>query len=481
MAASENPGDVADSTSEDKSNERADASSPAGSNAFSASAPSQLLVDRAFWGLTLTQFLGAFNDNLYKQLILLSAVPVAASLGAGVAQELAAAEPGGAGSDAQGWASFVFSIPFVLMSGIAGYLSDRFSKQPIIRLCKLAEIGVTLLALAAFLCYGWTGMFGTWFVLFLMGTHSTFFGPGKYGILPELFPARDLARANGIILMTTFLAIIFGTVTAGALHDHLVGPSGDIQHLWIGSLLCVGVAVCGTMSAMLIRRTPVAQPNLPLTSDAWLVSREVRQVLRRDRPLLMALLASCVFWMVAGLAMPTINSLGLTQLKINKTSTSMLTASIALGIMAGALSAGWLSRFGKTDRLVVVGLWGIIATLVALGFWGPDNVHLLGMGGSMMALIALGIFAAIYSVPLQVFLQQRPPVAIKGRMIATMNQANFMGILISGPLYQLFERLATWAGWPISSVFWMIALLVLPLALFYRLDSTVPTVHSSND
>jgi acyl-[acyl-carrier-protein]-phospholipid O-acyltransferase/long-chain-fatty-acid--[acyl-carrier-protein] ligase len=139
--------------------------------------------------------------------------------------------------------------------------------------------------------------------------------------------------------------------------------------------------------------------------------------------------------------------------------------------MAGAILAGWMSRFGKTDRLVTVGLWGILGSLIALGLWHGNDTQLLGQGGSIVALIALGIFAAIYSVPLQVFLQQRPPSAIKGRMIATMNQANFVGILISGPLYQLFERLAAWTGCPISSVFWMIGLLVLPLAIFYRLDS----------
>lgn len=434
-----------------------------------------LVEDRSFWGLAITQFLGAFNDNLYKQLILLLAVPVAVGAGGALAAEAVAPEAAAGGKqDLQGWASLIFSLPFVLMSGYAGYLSDRFAKQPIIWLCKLAEIGVTLLALIAFLAYDWVGMVGTWTVLFLMGMHSTFFGPGKYGVLPELFRAKDLARANGVILMTTFLAIIFGTVTAGGLHDLLVGQSGSPHNLWIASLVCIGIAILGSVSAMMIRRTPAAVPNLPLTADTWLVSKEVRQVLSKDQPLRSALLASCVFWLVAGLAMPTINSLGRTQLNISATETSLLTASIAIGIMGGAILAGWISRFGNTDRLVTVGLWGILGSLIALGIWRGQSFHMLGQYGSMFALIALGVFSAIYSVPLQVFLQQRPPASVKGRMIATMNQANFVGILISGPLYQLFERVAAWSGCPISSVFWMIGLLVLPLAVFYRLDSSAP-------
>lgn len=439
-----------------------------------------LLADRSFWGLAVTQFLGAFNDNLYKQLILLLAVPAAAVAAVATASE-AAAPAGISEQDVQGWALFVFSIPFVLMSGFAGYLSDRYSKQPIIWLCKVAEIGVTLLALVAFLSYQWSGMVGTWTVLFLLGTHSAFFGPPKYGILPELFRARDLARANGIILMSTFLAIIFGTVAAGALHDWLVGDSGHTENLWIGSLVCVGIAVVGTISALAIRRTPAAYPSLPMTADTWGVSREVRQVLINDRPLLIALLASCVFWLVAGVAMPTINSLGLTQLRLDKTSTSLLTASIALGIMIGAVLTGFISRYGRTDRLVTVGLWGILGSLIALGLWRGDGSQVLGQYGSVLALIALGIFSAIYSVPLQVFLQQRPPSELKGRIIATMNQANFIGILIAGPLYQLFERLSAWAEWPISSVFWMIGLLVLPLAIFYRLDSEAARTLKAKD
>ncbi len=88
-------------------------------------------------------------------------------------------------------------------------------------------------------------------------------------------------------------------------------------------------------------------PDLPLTGDVWGVAREVRHVLWNDRPLLIALLASCVFWLVAGLAMPTINSLGLTQLHLDKTNTSLLTASIAIGIMMGAILAGLISRWAR--------------------------------------------------------------------------------------------------------------------------------------
>src|SRR5438477_11629137 len=196
-----------------------------------------LFRDRSFWGMTATQFLGAFNDNLFKQLMLLLAIPV----GAAAARK----------ADEQGIATMIFSLPFVLFSGFAGYLSDRYSKRTMIVACKAAEIGIMLLGLIGFLSYGTLGYRGLLVVLFLMGTHSAFFGPGKYGILPELFRERDLPRANGVILMTTFLAIIFGTASAGILGTLLAERGGGVQEptrLWLGSAVCMLIAVMGTVT-----------------------------------------------------------------------------------------------------------------------------------------------------------------------------------------------------------------------------------------
>ncbi len=352
-----------------------------------------VLKSQSFWGMTATQFLGAFNDNLYKQLMLLLAV--------------------NAGTDTQGWATFVFSLPFVLASGYAGFLSDRFSKSRIIVLCKYAEILIATLGLLAFYYYDLLSFWGTWTVLFLMGTHSAFFGPGKYGILPELFHKNELPRANGIILMTTFLAIIFGTVAAGGLKVLVSGPGEATSSLWLCSLACIVVGVLGTCTAQLIRYVPPAQPQIRYTNDVWLISHEVYDVLKKDRILLSALLVSCVFWLVSGITVPTVNRLGLTMLKVDEMQTSILAAAIALGIMPGALLSSFLCRKGYGDRLVTVGFWGLFVSVLALGSWSGD-AHLLGFGGSVAVLIFMGVFAAFLAIPLQVFLQSRPPSNLKG-------------------------------------------------------------------
>ncbi|MCU0708978.1 MAG: MFS transporter [Pirellula sp.] len=415
-----------------------------------------VLYDRSFWGIAITQFLGAFNDNVYKQLVLLLAIPA----GAGVA----------ANEDWQGWATFVFSLPFVLFSGFAGYLSDRWSKTPIIVASKVAEIAIMILGVIAFLNYDSWGMAGTWTVLFLMATQSTFFGPGKYGILPELFRSSDLPRANGLILMSTFLAIIFGFTIAGKLVDVLVGPNvqDNASRLWIGSLVCVGIAVVGTLTSLEIRRTPPAQPQAVFTRDNFGLSRDMIQLLRGDNPLLMALLVSCVFWMVASIAMPTVNRVGIGMLGLNNADTSLLVGMIAIGIMLGAPLGGFLCRKLPKHTAVSLGLWGIVICLALLGLWQGNGLW-LGLNATRVTLIVLGVSAAIYSIPLQVFLQDRPPDKLKGRMIATMNQANFLGMLVAGPLYSLFLLIADKMGWPVSSVFWMIGLMVMPIAILYRM------------
>jgi len=421
--------------------------------------PSQsLLSDRTFWGLAITQFLGAFNDNLYKQLMLLIAI-------GGVGQI--------AKDDRQGWATFAFSLPFVLFSGLAGYLSDRNSKSRIIVICKVAEIIITLLAVLAFWLYGNLGDYGTWTVLILMGMHSTFFGPAKYGVLPELFHHKHLPRANGLILMSTFLAIILGVVLAGAIKEAVVitdaAGQKDYSRLWLGSLVCAIIAVIGTLTSLLIRYTPAVQPQARFEFSDSIVPASIVSLLGKDRPLLMALVVSSVFWLVGGLVMPVVNRMGIDQLRQAETKTSVLTAGLAIGIIIGAISANLVLKRMPKDKQVSLGVLIMILSMCLVSVWRPNGDALLGYTGTFIGLVVSGIGAAVFVIPIQVFLQERPPLELKGRLIGTMNFANFVGILLAGPIYQLLIKIAEWMAWPVSSVFAMMAAMLLPILLFYRL------------
>ncbi len=293
--------------------------------------------------------------------------------------------------------------------------------------------------------------------------------------------AQVTCRANGMILMTTFLAIIFGAVAAGFLSDLAMQdgrPITETAHrLWIGSLVCVGIAVVGTVTSLFVRRVPAAVPDLKFTPSAVTVPPETRRMLRLDRPLWGALLASSVFWLVAGVANQAVNSLGVLQLGLSDTRTSILLGCIAIGIAVGSVLAGRLSH-GRVDFSVMrAGGWGMIGCLLVLAIPGPIHGHLLGFSGSCVGLIVLGISAGMYAIPLQVFMQSRPPESQKGRMIAVMNQANFTAIMLSSGVYWLFDRIMVYVNeftpgdYPMRCpIFAMTALVMLPALLLYRPD-----------
>lgn len=448
-----------------------------------------LLQDRSFWGLNLTQFMGAFNDNLFKQLVLLLCIDLA---------------KGGRG-DSQGLAMILFAWPFIAFSGFAGFLSDRYSKRTIIVLCKVAEFGIVLLGMIGFASENLSVLMG---VLCLMGVHSAFFGPSKYGILPELLRAGDLPRANGSMLMATFLAIIFGLSAAGA------AKQAFSHSLWMASVPCLVIAVIGLGTSLIIRPTPIAQPSLKFDWSSIGIPSDTRQLLMKDRSLLGVLLMSSVFWFVGGTVYPpAINAFGKKQLGLDDLTTGAMAASTGVGIAVGCVLAGLLSKNRVRGWMIRMGAWGLTLSLAALCLPGPgfdairneirqaklakvskpDAVDraitpkaeaitpavaktdpfrrgsLLGPYGSVVALISVGLFAGFFSVPLQVYLQATAPSDQKGRIIGAMNLLNWIGIACSGGVYAVGQLIfINWLELPHASLFGFAALLMLPVALFYR-------------
>ncbi|HEX6987126.1 MAG TPA: MFS transporter, partial [Planctomycetaceae bacterium] len=317
-----------------------------------------LAKDPSFLGMTATQFLGAFNDNLFKQLVLLLCIDNVLR----------------GGSDWQGAAQAIFAIPFVFFSGFAGWLSDRTPKRGLVVLCKVAEIVIMAAGMAAFFVGGLRPealLIYLFIVLALMSAQSAFFGPAKYGILPELFRDRDLPTANGLIQMTTFLAIIFGTALAGFAKDQFGG------RLWAVSAMCVGVAVLGTLTSLPIRKTPIAHPGLRLKPSSLAIDSALWDVLRSDRKLLGVLLTSSLFWLVAGLVPTTVNAFGKSQLQLTDTRTSLMAACMGIGIAGGCVLAGRLSKGRVRFGLITAGAWGLIAGFLAaaaIGAYGTADV-----------------------------------------------------------------------------------------------------------
>lgn len=416
----------------------------------------KLHADKSFWGIVATQFLGAFNDNLYKQLLLLLLVAVPAAAGGD-----------GKPRDWQWMGLLMFSLPFVLFSGYAGFLSDRWSKRRIIVAAKVAEILIMFAGTLGFLWYSRSGMAlpvvaALCLVLFLMGAQSAFFGPGKYGILPEMLRERDLPAANGMVLMTTFMAIILGSALAGILMDW------SNNQVWLGGLVCVAIAVLGTLTSLAIRKQPPSAPQLRFDWEMIVIPREMRRLLACDAPLRHALIASIVFWLTAAIAQPAVNALGRLQLGLNNERTSYLVTIISLGIVIGSAIAGAVARGGRRASVQRLGAWGMVVLFLLMAVRGGPRDHLLGYWGSLGVLGGVGIFTGMFAVPLQVFLQSRPPEGLKGRMIGTQNLLNWIGIFASSGIYWAGAGVLHWFHWPENGMFALTALLMLPVAWWYR-------------
>jgi acyl-[acyl-carrier-protein]-phospholipid O-acyltransferase/long-chain-fatty-acid--[acyl-carrier-protein] ligase len=179
--------------------------------------------------------------------------------------------------------------------------------------------------------------------------------------------------------------------------------------------------------------------------------------------------------------MPVVNRLGKSQLELQSDmKTSILTGGLAIGIILGAVSANLVLKRFRPDRQVSLGVCIMLLAIGLLSLWEPGGGLVLGYNGALIALIVMGIGAAVFVIPLQVFLQERPPAELKGRLIGTMNFANFTGILLAGPIYQLFVAIADSMGWPVCSVFAMMSALLVPILLFYRLphsQGSTATTH----
>lgn len=316
---------------------------------MSDSGPS-LRNDKTFWGLLVTQFLGAFNDNVFKFVVMF------------LCTDRAKANPL---DDWQGYALIAFASPFVLFSGVCGVLGDRFSKTRIIVVSKLLEI---LIMGAGLLVFWFTEPSRFQLVLlimmlFLMGAHSTLFGPAKYGILPELYAKNQLPGINGWFLMTTFVAIIGGVAAAGALKEALPNL---VYVQWI----CVLIAVVGALTSLMIRKLPAADPTLRLNPSSLFVDPETRQSFRQLPSLFVALIYSSIFWFVGGIFQPSVNSMGKLQFGLSDTATGQLNATTAIGIAIGSVLAGYLSRSRFRAGLVRVAAVGMVICMAALAIPG---------------------------------------------------------------------------------------------------------------
>lgn len=364
---------------------------------------------RGFWALIATQFQGAFSDNILRNL-LLSMI---------VGMNLAKTER----ETFVSIVTFLFSVPFLLLSMPGGWLADRFSKRQITIWTKVMEFGSMLLATAGLATHT-LGL--SLAALTLVASQAALFGPSKYGLLPELLPEKRLSWGNGVIELGTFLAIIIGTVAGAWMGEHFSG-----HEVYAGyALLCL--SVIGFLTSLGVDKVPAAAPEKPfrinIVGDLWAQIEKMR----KDRALWLAVLGNTYFWFLGSLLFSTIVIYGPDVLHIGQTKTGYLNAMLAVGIGIGSMAAGWLSENKIEYGLIPLGSIGMTCTGLVLG------IAQHGMLGSALLLGMLGFWAGFFAVPVNALIQHKPAEQDKGGIIAAANLLSFVGIAISSGVYFVF-------------------------------------------
>ena len=411
-----------------------------------------LLRERRFAPFFWTQFLGAGNDNVYKNALIIFVAFHAA--------RLTTLDP----NALVNLAGAVFIAPFVLLSATSGQIADKVEKSRLIRWIKLFEIAIMVVGLAGFWRQNLTLMFTA---LAFLGVHSALFGPVKYAILPQHLKPEELIGGNGLVEMGTFVAILLGTIAGGVVVA--IEPNGPI----LACALAIAIAVAGYLVSRGIPHTPAVAPDLAINwnpfSETW---RNLR-IAQENRVVWLSMLGISWFWFYGATFLAQFAGFSRDVLGGNEHVVTFLLALFSVGIGVGSLLCERLS--GRKIELGLVPFGSIGLTLFAADLWlASDSLRATGLVGldAFFAkpahwrvaadLVLIGLFGGFYIVPLYALIQERSAPSYRSRIIAANNILNALFIVASaGIAVALLE-----VGLSIPQLFLVNALMNAAVAVF---------------
>ncbi|GIL04779.1 MAG: hypothetical protein AMXMBFR72_16310 [Betaproteobacteria bacterium] len=387
------------------------------------SSPGQfaLLAQRRFAPFFWTQFLGAANDNVFKYAFTLLVTYKAAdytTLAPALAVNLIAA---------------LFVLPFLLFSATSGQLADKYDKARLMRLVKLLEVAIMLAGAWGFWAHSFAVLLAC---TFLMGLHSTLFGPVKYAYLPQVLAPTEIVGGNGLVEMGTFVAILLGTMAAGALID--ASPAGNLY----AAAVCVALALAGLAASFAIPSAAPSDPKLAIDWNPIRVTWHNVQVARRDRAVFLSVLGISWLWFFGAVFLTQFPQFAQQTLRGDPAVATLLLAVFSIGIGLGSLACERMSRHQVEIGLVPFGSIGMSAFTVDLYLAVQD----LPAGAPLTAaqflaiaahwrvladLLLLALFAGFYSVPLYALIQTRSEATHKARIIASNNILNAVFLILA--------------------------------------------------
>ncbi len=411
-----------------------------------------LLKQRRFAPFFATQFLGALNDNIFRNgLVIL--ITFQGVLVAGLDHTQLANVAGA-----------LFILPFFLFSATAGQLADKYEKSFLMRRIKLLEIGLMLIAAYAFLSQSYSLLL---IVLFLMGCQSTLFGPVKYAYLPQQLSTEELVGGNALVEAGTYVAIIFGLIIGGL--TVAIDPSN--QSVLAACLL--GFALLGYLMSRQIPTTRAVDPTLKVSLNAWAETWRIVGFAREDRSVFLSILGISWFWFFGSAMTLQLPAYTLDILQGNEAITTALLVAFAVGVGTGSLLCERMSGHRIELGLVPFGSIGLSLFAIDLYFAQPlaqtssvaSVAEFLSRAGSwrvLLDLALLGAFGGFYSVPLYALIQKRSKRQHLSRIIAANNIINsiFMvaASLISIAILQM--------GFSIPELFLALAVLNVVVAAY---------------
>lgn len=377
-----------------------------------------LFKHRRFSAMFFTQFLGAFNDNVFKQALIL------------VLTYSAAAKMGMAVSLLNNLAAMLFILPYFLFSALAGQIADKYEKSRLTQLVKFIEIIIMAVSAVGFVFEIYWLLF---VALFLMGTQSTFFGPIKYAYLPEAMHKDELVGANGLFQTGTSLAILVGMMTAGFLMQ-LGSPM-----LWVCGVTII-VAVLGFVASKFLPKTHAYNPELVVNYNIFATSFDIIKYLYGLPLLFFIIMGNSWFWFYGATFLTQVPEFSKTMLHGDEGVVIFLLTLFSVGTATGSLLCKTLTKNQISLKLLPVGIVGLSVFALDLYFslngvsipaladgatYGVSE--LFGMSGTVRVfadLFLLGLSGGIYIVPLYAYMQAYAPVSHRSRVIGANNIFN---------------------------------------------------------
>jgi len=411
----------------------------------------RLLRERRFLPFFITQFLGAFNDNVYKNALVIMLAFHAASLttlSAGTLVNLCAG---------------LFILPFFLFSATAGQLADKYEKARIIRFVKLFEIGVMVIGTIGFLHRDLVLLITA---LFLMGLHSTVFGPVKYSILPQYLASEELVGGNGLVEMGTFLAILVGTMLGGVL----IATNDGALYV---SVAVLTIAAAGYLASRAIPNAPPAASDLRINWNPITETWANLKFTRTNRTVFLSVLGISWFWFYGATFLAQFPNYSKDVLHGDEHVVTLLLTTFSIGVGAGSLLCERLSGRKVEIGLVPFGSIGLTLFALELYFASPHAATggVVGAGEFLgqprnwrivADLALIGMFGGFYIVPLYALIQSRAERSHQSRVIAGNNILNALFMVVSAGMAIGLLHL----GFTIPQIFLATALLNAAVAAY---------------